>query len=1088
TVPPAKYTGSVIMPWRPASDPGSRMPDHESAFLQEDSPDVPVTGETDVTQSENSVFIDPEDEEAVLNSNNSTSWKLGAAQDTWGSDALYSIDGGQNWEGSTRGTNGDNNGDPSTAIGSNGWLYMGRIDHDNGQAVSYSMDKGLTWTKVTVAHGPGQGNSLLDKNHLWIDNAQGSPYNGYLYDAWTNFIPGSSNYNQIEFAHSADQGLTWSLPVDISSAAAALELNHGVNIQTGPDGEVYVVWSIYDTWPADENAIGFARSLNGGNVFFPATRIISNIKGIRATMTGKAMRVNGFPSMAVDNSSGPNRGNLYVVWTNVGFPGINTGSDIDVYLIRSEDGGSTWSAPIRVNQDPAGLGKQHFFPWITCDPVTGWLCVVYYDDRNLPSTDASVFVSWSYDGGLTWTDMQVSDYTFTPTPIPGLAYNYFGDYIGIQSRNLKIYPVWTDNHDNGRPMTYASPFYLGPDSNQPWVVYYSNSLSPVTGGGTTTMNNGDSLYLSLGLKNVGDQQAVSLEAIISTGSPYITITDSSASYGTMDAAQVKTVQNGYTFRVSDTIPDNLLVRFKVRVSGPDSSWYSQFSIEAHAPAVTIGGLSIVDTLQGNRNGRLDPGETVQLVVPNANKGDFSCKPAYVKLSAVSPYLSLLSDSIFIDSIAPGEVKNAVFTANVSEDASNGSGADIHYSIRTGAYNWSRSFRPMIGIMIEDWESTSFKKYPWQLSGTLPWTIIDQNPWEGIYCARSGAIPDYSSSKMLVDYISAVDDSISFYLRTSTEDGCDFLLFDIDSVRQGQWSGEIPWTRVAFPVNAGQHAFAWIYHKDLSFYSGEDRVMTDFIVFPPPILPVVQAAANDTICAGTDALLQATVQQYDSLKWTTNGDGAFGNDTLSFTTYVPGSDDLARGHVTCRITAYGTYGNTGRNVMITINPRPVTEISVFPNDTVCAGQAVFLSVDTTGNSGYLWTPGNVVAAEAVFDTALAGGSGTHLVRLTTTSRLHCQSQDSVWFTFKNCTSATFSALIYPNPGNGRFMVEVNTPAPGPLQLEISNAISEMCYSEFDPLIASHHLKKLNLEFLPDGVYLLSLTTSHGTDSKKLIIRK
>jgi len=64
-----------------------------------------------------------------------------------------------------------------------------------------------------------------------------------------------------------------------------------VNIQTGPNGEVYVAWAIYDGWPTDESAIGFAKSTNGGTTYAAGTRIIINIRGIRTSATSKNHRV-----------------------------------------------------------------------------------------------------------------------------------------------------------------------------------------------------------------------------------------------------------------------------------------------------------------------------------------------------------------------------------------------------------------------------------------------------------------------------------------------------------------------------------------------------------------------------------------------------------------------------------------------------------------------------------------------------------------------------------------------------------------------------------------------------------------------------
>jgi len=1093
--PPAIFNGTKINPYYPpitrhasrVTPSLSRVTRHASPL----SPDIPVTGETDVTQSENSLFIDPEDEDVVLNSNNSSSWIMGYAETPFGADALYSLDNGQDWGGSTDGVNGINAGDPSTAIGRNGWWYVGRITGDYGQAVSYSKDKGKSWKRVKVGQGPTTGLGLLDKNHLWIDNSVTSPFEGFLYDAWTNFIPGSPDTNQVQIVRSTDHGLTWSAPYTISLGVAAQKLNHGVNLQTGPGGQLYAAWSIYDSWPADETAIGFARSVDGGGIFSPATRIITNIKGIRASMTSKNMRVSSFPCMAVDNSTGPNRGTIYIAWTNAGVPGINTGNDIDIYLIKSADQGATWSAPVKVNQDPPGLGKQHFLPWITVDAVTGGLCVVYYDDRNADSTKAAVFVSTSYDGGNSWTDMQVSDYTFTPEPIPGLAFSYFGDYIGIQSNNMKVYPIWTDNHE-GRAMAYVSPFDLGPNPNQPWLTYYADSLAPVNGSGNTTMNYGDSLFLTLSLKNIGDQPAVNVITSISTASPYIVITDSVAPYGTIDPAANKAVTNGYTFKVSDTIPDNLMVRFDVKATGSDSVWYSHFALEAHAPALQINNLTIVDTLNGNRNGRLDPGETARLVVPVVNSGDFDCQGTFGLLSSASPYLTLSVDSVYLETINPGHRKNAVFTVTADAATPIGSGADLLFKVHSGSYKAARTFRVMIGQVVEDWETNTFTRYPWHTAGSKPWTTTSLHRWEGNYGSQSGAITDYQNSQMYLTYSCATADSISFYISTSSEQDYDFLQFVIDGVLQDQWSGETPWTRVSFPVAAGEHVFKWIYLKDLAYYTGLDRVWVDFIALPPPVLPVVDPGLDDTICAGEKVMLQASASQYDSIRWSTTGDGIFGNDTLLATWYIPGTGDLVSGNVNLRLTGFSAYGSFGKDKSVRIHPRPLASVTAVPGDTVCAGQSILLKADTAGVATWKWIPGNYTSASAAYDTANAGGTGSHLIKLITSNIYHCENRDSLYLQFKNCTGMEEPEYpvvsIYPNPTSGWLHLEVETPQPGPMHLTISNDLNMVVFRYDDPVSLKQRDKIFNLKSLPDGLYLLSLTTSHGTTAHKLIMRK
>ncbi len=440
--------------------------------VTDDSPDVPVTSDANSTQSENSIFVHPLNVNTVLNSNNSTTWPVSSL---YGADALYSTDGGQSWGGNVQGAGGTNRGDPAAVIGRNGWFYVGYIAANSGQGVAHSTDGGATLTHVQVAPNPG---SLADKNHLWIDNSYSSPYDGNLYSAWTAF--GGSDNADIVLCRSTDSGLSWSSPLNLSSAVSAGSHNQGVNIQTGPNGEVYVVWSIYDSWPSDETAIGFTKSTDGGATFQPATRIIENIRGIRMSGTSKNQRVASFPVMTVDISGGANDGTLYIVWSNIGFPGVNTGPDIDIYLVKSTDEGSSWSTPIRVNQDPPGLGNEHYFSWITCDPESGVLSVIFYDDRNVASSDCEAFVANSADAGATWFDFKVSDVSFTPAPIPGLAGGYFGDYLGISARGGMVYPCWTDNRQgSGRAMTYVSPFAMEADSIPPSDV---TDLTAADGG------------------------------------------------------------------------------------------------------------------------------------------------------------------------------------------------------------------------------------------------------------------------------------------------------------------------------------------------------------------------------------------------------------------------------------------------------------------------------------------------------------------------------------------------------------------------------------------------------------------------------
>jgi Secretion system C-terminal sorting domain len=480
------------------------LPDELDEFV--DGPDVCTTGELPSHQSENSIFVDPNDPDIVLNSNNSSDWPLG---NFYGVSSLYSMDAGATYGGLIDGWGG---GDPAVVIDHDGYWYHGHIgSNQNGSAngVTVSLDQGGSYTTYEAG---ASGGAFLDKNHLWIDNT-GGQYDGRLYASWTSF--GGAADDEIEVVWSGDNGQTWNNRQAVSTAVNAGYLNQGVNLDVGPNGEVYANWTIYDDGLVEES-MGFAKSLDGGVTWAPATRIIDNIYGIRSyNGMDQNHRKNSFPVMTVDVSDGPNNGTIYVAWTNVGVPGINSGPDVASWMIKSTDQGSTWSDPTRIQTDDPNAGNQHYFIWIHCDPITGTLNAIWYDNRDTAGGAVETWIGYSYDGGAIWEDYRTSDVSFTPAPIPGFATGYFGDYLGIYGYAGIVYPCWTDNRD-GVARTYVSPYV----TEQPPVSirvtpFYTPPVIVPNGGGTIVYD--ASVSYNLEVPNAGQ---VWTEALLPNGSTY----------------------------------------------------------------------------------------------------------------------------------------------------------------------------------------------------------------------------------------------------------------------------------------------------------------------------------------------------------------------------------------------------------------------------------------------------------------------------------------------------------------------------------------------------------------------------------------
>jgi len=129
------------------------------------------------------------------------------------------------------------------------------------------------------------------------------------------------------------------------------------------------------------------------------------------------------------------------------------------------------------------------------------------------------------------------------------------------------------------------------------------------------------------------------------------------------------------------------------------------------------------------------------------------------------------------------------------------------------------------------ESGAFEPQ-WTFTGNLPWVITTEDPYDGLYCSRSGGISDNQSSEMSIELYLTSGGTVSFFHKVSSETNYDYLKFYIDNVLQGQWSGILGWEEVNFPVTAGLHTFKWTYTKDANTIGGSDRAWVDYIIFPP----------------------------------------------------------------------------------------------------------------------------------------------------------------------------------------------------------------------------------------------------------------
>lgn len=349
----------------------------------------------------------------------------------------HSNDGGKTWTKSQLKSSYGVFGDPVILADNQGHFYYAHLSNPTGggwqdeelldrMVIQKSEDGGKSWNNGSYAGL----NHPKDQDKQWL---VADPNDHTLYITWTEFdkynSPDPNDHSRILFAKSSDGGANWSAATPISQLEGDCldddQTTEGAVPAVGPNGEIYVAWSF-------DEKIYLDRSLDKGQTWLKEDIEVATQPGGWSFDIPGIYRANGMPVTCVDLSNGPNRGTIYVNWSDQ----RNGKDDTDIWLAKSVDGGSSWSAPIRVNNDAPG--RQQFFNWMSVDPVTGYIYIIFYDRRAYENNQTDVYLAYSQDGGATFVNKKISASPFTPHKAV-----FFGDYSNINAYDGHIYPIWT---------------------------------------------------------------------------------------------------------------------------------------------------------------------------------------------------------------------------------------------------------------------------------------------------------------------------------------------------------------------------------------------------------------------------------------------------------------------------------------------------------------------------------------------------------------------------------------------------------------------------------------------------------------------
>ena len=479
-----KYDNPPALLWRTGLS--SRMISQHDAFtsiqVNVNASGQNITGDA---ANEPSICVDPTNGSKVtIGWRQFNSVASNFRQAGWG----YTTNGGASWTFPGILENNVFRSDPVLDSGDTGnFFYLSLLEtfFDN---MWRSLDGGMSWTNIAPAKGG-------DKQWFTIDNTTSTGH-GFQYQSWSS---SANNYGGRQFTRSTDGGVTWLNPVSIPNipswgtpdvdSTGNLFIG-GVNLNTGQ------IWCERSTNAKSSGVtptFDQSTAVNlGGDIDFGA---LINPDGLA-----------GQVFLAADRSGTSSNNNIYML-ASVQPTGATSGTD--VMFVRSADGGKTFSAPVRVNDDPINHNKWHWLGTLSVAP-NGRIDSIWLDTRNAANnTDSQLFYSYSTDTGNTWSPNVAVSNSFNPF-LGYPAQNKMGDYITIVSDNT------------GGNVAYAATFNLEEDIYYVRVAPASSAIALLSAASRLTHGSAGTFDVPMpltGTSGVEDRSSVTYNAVFTFDAP-----------------------------------------------------------------------------------------------------------------------------------------------------------------------------------------------------------------------------------------------------------------------------------------------------------------------------------------------------------------------------------------------------------------------------------------------------------------------------------------------------------------------------------------------------------------------------------------
>lgn len=265
---------------------------------------------------------------------------------------------------------------------------------------------------------------------------------------------------------------------------------------------------------------------------------------------------------------------------------------------------------------------------------------------------------------------------------------------------------------------------------------------------------GDPVNVGACFKNYGSEPAVGTSAVLTNPGSKITLVDSTEYLGDIPPGDSVNVASTFSFLAGTDLVNGEVVFLTASISDTsETTWTSPITITAAAPVVSFYGYTASDYQFGDRDGFVEPGETVSVAVTLFNSGLYTAQDVTVAVGCPDADVSVLTPDLWFGNIPPSGSKTARTDVAVTGSCPSPSFPQINLSVDTqqGAH-FDDDFLLSVGEIgfLDDMEGGSGS---WTHGGTIDlWHLTSNRVFSGDsswYCGIGGGAYIYVNNMSAV---------------------------------------------------------------------------------------------------------------------------------------------------------------------------------------------------------------------------------------------------------------------------------------------------------------------------------------------------